>query len=178
MTTVTPQLKFTRAEFDARIARTRSEMAARGLDALIVSDPSNMNWLTGYDGWSFYVHQAVVLPLSGDPFWFGRGMDSEGARRTSWLPEADLISYPDHYVQSTERHPMDYLSARMADRGLARGRIGVEMDNYWYTAAAHRSLDNPSGGGGTGGGNGAGELAARCEIAPRNQIHARRSSIG
>ena len=143
ITDLTPlgqRLKFTRAEFDGRIARTRDEMARRGLTALIVTDPSNMNWLTGYDGWSFYVHQCVVLPLEGAPFWYGRGMDSEGARRTAFLPESDLVSYPDHYVQSTERHPMDYLAAKLAERGLARGRIGVEMDNYWYTAAAHASL--------------------------------------
>ena len=53
----TPKLHFSRAEFDQRIAKTRAAMQARGLDLLIVSDPSNMNWLTGYDGWSFYVHQ-------------------------------------------------------------------------------------------------------------------------
>ena len=60
-------LHFSRAEFDARIEKTRAVMAERGLDLLIISDPSNMNWLTGYDGWSFYVHQAVVLPLQGEP---------------------------------------------------------------------------------------------------------------
>ncbi|THD82915.1 ectoine hydrolase DoeA [Aliigemmobacter aestuarii] len=135
-----PRLKFTREEFAARIDRTRAAMQARGLDLLIVTDPSNMNWLTGYDGWSFYVHQCVVLPLSGEPLWFGRGMDAEGARHTAWLAEESLIAYPDHYVQSTERHPMDYLSARLADRGLGGLRTGVEMDNYWFTAAAFASL--------------------------------------
>ncbi|MDO8881829.1 ectoine hydrolase DoeA [Pseudotabrizicola sp.] len=137
---ITPKLKFTRDEFDTRLARTRAEMAARDLDCLIVSDPSNMNWLTGYDGWSFYVHQGVVVPLEGPVLWWGRGMDREGAKRTAWLSPDDMLSYADHYVQSTERHPMDDLSARLADRGLARGRIGVEMDNYWFTAAAYRAL--------------------------------------
>lgn len=32
-------------------------MAERALDAVIVSD-SNLAWLTGYDGWSFYVRPA------------------------------------------------------------------------------------------------------------------------
>jgi ectoine hydrolase len=45
----------------------------------IVSDPSNMGWLTGYDGWSFYVHQAVLVGLEGEPVWWGRGMDANGA---------------------------------------------------------------------------------------------------
>ena len=47
----TPTLHFTLAEFHRRIARTRAAMQDRGIDTLIVSDPSNMNWLTGYDGW-------------------------------------------------------------------------------------------------------------------------------
>jgi ectoine hydrolase len=69
-------------------------------------------------------------------------MDAEGARRTAWLPDAALVGYPDHYVQSPERHPMDYLGGWLQDRGWHRLRIGVEMDNYWYTAAAHDALQS------------------------------------
>ena len=79
-----------------------------------------MHWLTGYDGWSFYVHQAVIVPPAGNPVWFGRGQDAAGAQRTSWLPDADIVGYPDHYVQSTERHPMDFLAGVLAERGLDR----------------------------------------------------------
>ena len=56
------------------------------------------------------------------------------------MDPANIIGYPDHYVQSTERHPMDYLSAQLTDRGLAKGVIGVEMDNYWFSAAAFMAL--------------------------------------
>ena len=110
-------------------------MEAKGVDLLIVTDPSNMNWLTGYDGWSFYVHQCVVVPPHGEPIWYGRGMDANGAKHTAYLKPENMIGYPDHYVQSTERHPMDYLSALLTDRGWGGLRIGVEMDNYWFTAA-------------------------------------------
>ncbi len=137
---MTPTLHFTQDEYDARLARTRAEMEARGLDALIVSDPSNMAWLTGYDGWSFYVHQAVTVGPTGAPMWFGRGQDAQGAYRTCWMGETDIIGYPDHFVQSEVRHPMDYLADRLAERGWDKGRIGVEMDNYWYSAAAHAAL--------------------------------------
>ncbi len=105
-----------------------------------MSDPSNMAWLTGYDGWSFYVHQCVLLALDGEPVWFGRGQDANGAKRTCFMDQANLIGYPDNYVQSTERHPMEYLAARIAERGWDRGRIGVEMDNYWFSAAAFAAL--------------------------------------
>lgn len=135
-----PRLYFSRDEFGQRIDKTRAAMSERGIDVLIVTDPSNMNWLTGYDGWSFYVHQCVVLSFDGAPIWFGRGQDANGALRTCHMDPAHIIGYPDHYVQSVERHPMDYLSAKLTDRGMGSGTIGVEMDNYWFTAAAFASL--------------------------------------
>jgi len=133
-------LYFDQAEFAERIKSTRDVMAEQGIDLLIVTDPSNMAWLTGYDGWSFYVHQCVLLPLNDDPVWYGRGIDANGAKRTTWLNHDNIISYPDHYVQSTERHPMDFLSDFMAGRGWDKGRVGVEMDNYYFSAAAYASL--------------------------------------
>ncbi|TCT04550.1 ectoine hydrolase [Tepidamorphus gemmatus] len=134
------QLHFTREEYADRLARTRRAMAERGIDLLIVSDPSNMNWLTGYDGWSFYVHQAVIVPPDGEPVWYGRGQDANGARRTAYLGDDNIIGYADHYVQSTERHPMNFLAEVIAARGWDRLVIGVEMDNYYFSAAAHAAL--------------------------------------
>ena len=137
---ITPKLNFSRDEFAARVDKTRAEMQRRGIEVLIISDPSNMAWLTGYDGWSFYVHQCVVLGLEGEPIWFGRSQDANGAVRTCTMHPDYIIGYPDHYVQSVERHPMDYLSARLEDFGFAAASIGVEMDNYWFTAACYQSL--------------------------------------
>jgi ectoine hydrolase len=133
-------LPFERAEYAARIAKTRRAMTERGIDLLIVTDPSNMAWLTGYDGWSFYVHQCVLLGLDGEPVWYGRGQDANGARRTVFMAEDHIIGYPDHYVQSAERHPMDYLAGIIESRGQDRARIGVEMDNYYFSAACFAAL--------------------------------------
>ncbi|MCG6114277.1 MAG: ectoine hydrolase DoeA [Mesorhizobium sp.] len=133
-------LKFSRAEYHQRLEATRRAMEEKGLDLLIISDPSNMNWLTGYDGWSFYVHQAVIVPPDGEPIWYGRKQDANGAKRTAYLEHDNILFYEDHYVQSTERHPMDRLSEILSSRGWDRLSIGVEMDNYWFSAAAFASL--------------------------------------
>ena len=108
MTEANIQLPFTREEYQRRLAKTRAAMQDKGIELLIVTDPSNMAWLTGYDGWSFYVHQCVLLPLEGDPYWYGRGQDVNGAKRTVYMQEDHLIGYPDFYVQSPVRHPMDW----------------------------------------------------------------------
>jgi ectoine hydrolase len=133
-------LNFERSEYDQRIAKTRQAMLQKGVELIIVSDPSNMAWLTGYDGWSFYVHQGVLLGLEGEPVWYGRGQDANGAKLTSFMSHDNIIGYPDHYVQSTERHAMDYLSECISERGWGKASIGVEMDNYWFSAAAFASL--------------------------------------
>jgi ectoine hydrolase len=135
----TPE-RFSTGEYQRRLRQTRAEMEARGLNALIVSDMSNMAWLAGYGGWSFYVHQCVIIGPDGPPVWFGRGQDGAGALRTVWMTPDHIVGYPDNYVQSTERHPMEFLCTVLADRGWHKGRIGVEMDNYWYSARAHERL--------------------------------------
>jgi ectoine hydrolase len=135
-----PNLNFSRAEYTERLAKTRRAMERAGIDLLIVTDPSNMHWLTGYDGWSFYVHQCVLVPPEGEPIWYGRGQDANGAKRTAYLSHDHIIGYPDHYVQSTERHPMDLLSKIIRERGWDHGTIAVEMDNYYFSAAAFLSL--------------------------------------
>ncbi len=134
------ELNFSREEYAERLAKTRTAMAEASIELLLVSDPSNMHWLTGYDGWSFYVHQCVLVPADGEPLWFGRAQDANGAKRTVFMDTDQIVGYPDHYVQSTERHPMDCLSQLVADRGWGRLAIGVEMDNYYFSAAAFASL--------------------------------------
>ncbi|WP_226782777.1 ectoine hydrolase DoeA [Oceaniglobus trochenteri] len=135
------EANFTGAEYRRRIAKTRKVMADRGLDAIVVSDPSNMSWLSGYDGWSFYVYQAVILTHEGEPVWWGRAMDTQGARRTVFMEDDDSIrGYDDTFVQNPEKHPMTNLAELLAELGLEKAQIGVEMDNYYYAAAAHAAL--------------------------------------
>ena len=131
---------FTEEEYKARLGKTRQAMAAKGLEVLVVSDPSNMAWLTGYDGWSFYVHQCVLVFQDAPPFWFGRGQDANGAKLTVYMGEEHISGYPDHYVQSTERHPMQVLANIIREKGFGSASIGVELDNYYYSAAAHQTL--------------------------------------
>ncbi|MGO4914935.1 ectoine hydrolase DoeA [Pseudogemmobacter sp. W21_MBD1_M6] len=134
------EANFPTAEYHRRIALTRAEMDKRGLDMIVVTDPSNMSWLTGYDGWSFYVHQAVVLGPTGDPVWWGRAMDMAGAERTVFMPSDRITGYDDTFVQNPEKHPMQELAALIRDMGAETARLGVETDNYYYTAAAHMTL--------------------------------------
>lgn len=133
-------MNFERSEYAARLAATRRAMDEAGIELLVVTDPSNMAWLTGYDGWSFYVHQCVVVGGSGEPWWIGRGMDAAGAKLTTYLDHARIVSYPDNYVQSRERHPYDFIARFIVEQGGAKAAVGVEMDNYYFSAACLEAL--------------------------------------
>jgi ectoine utilization protein EutD len=140
-------LAFGKDEYLERVENTKLRMMQFGLDVLLVSDPANMNYLTGYDGWSFYTPQVVIVALAQDePICVVRGIDLNGAKVTTFLDESSLIGYPDDYVQNKRMHPMDFVAEVLEARGLARGAIGVEMDAYYFTAASaealHQSLPN------------------------------------
>lgn len=133
---------FTQEEYQQRVKRTQKSMQEKGIDLLIVSQPANMNYLTGYDGWSFYVHQCVLVSLNQEePMWIGRGMDANGARITTFLSEDNIREYADHYVHSTVRHPMNFVADVIKEKGWDKGTIGVEMDQFYFTHRAYVELE-------------------------------------
>jgi Xaa-Pro dipeptidase len=122
-------------EYLARVRKTKARMESAGIEILVVSDPANMNYLTGYDGWSFYVPQVVIVAMEvKEPVWIGRGMDAAGARYTTFLDPENIVGYPDDYVQSTVKHPMNFVADEVKRRGWGGKSIGVEMDAYYLSA--------------------------------------------
>ncbi|MGB1238773.1 MAG: M24 family metallopeptidase [Pseudomonadales bacterium] len=136
-------LNFSLQEYQQRLDKVRTRMVERDLDTLIIHDPSNMAWLTGYDGWSFYTPQAVVIGSTGEPIWFGRHMDASGALRTVYMHAHNVIGYPDHFVMNPPLHAMQYLATDvLPERAMNTGRIGVEMDNYYFSHTAYKALED------------------------------------
>ena len=126
---------FETEEYHARISKTKARMDEAGIEILVVADPANMNYLTGYDGWSFYVPQVVVVAMAAaEPVWIGRGMDVNGARQTTFLQPENIVGYPDNFVQSPVRHPMNFAAEEIKRRGWGRKTIGLEMDAYYFSA--------------------------------------------
>lgn len=139
-------LPFPRTEYQSRLTAVRHAMAAQGVEVLFTCDPSNMAWLTGYDGWSFYVHQGVIIGPVGDPIFWGRAMDAVGATKTCYMDLDNIHGYADDFVMATDRHAMDDLSRLLAQYGWADFALGVEMENYYYSARAHSVLSAAHGG--------------------------------
>lgn len=132
---------FETEEYLTRIKNTKTRMDESGIEVLVVADPANMNYLTGYDGWSFYVPQVVVVAMDAqEPVWIGRGMDTNGALHTIFLSRENIVGYPDNYVQSDVRHPMRFVADELKRRGWGDKTIAVEMDAYYFSARGYVEL--------------------------------------
>jgi ectoine hydrolase len=132
---------FDAAEYARRRSDVRVRMDAAGFDLIICQDPANMCWLTGFDGWSFYTPQAVVVHRDEDsPVWFGRAQDAKSAHFTTDLAPENIVSFSEPLVHHPVNHPFDELCDLIERRGWGAARIGVELDAHYYTARAHQHL--------------------------------------
>lgn len=132
---------FDQAEYARRVADTRRRMQAAGFDLIVCQDPANMCWLTGFNGWSFYVPQCVLVHVEEEwPIWFGRAQDARCAEVTTDLPKRNIVPFSERLVQHKVEHPYDELAQLIQARGWDKARIGVEMDAHYYTARCHAHL--------------------------------------
>lgn len=131
-------------EHAARVARVRERMAQRSLAALVVTEPSNMHYLTGYDAWSFYTPQCVVVPADGEPVLFARAMDALGALRTATLSAEQVEGWPEDLVHRPGSHPFGWIAQRILDRGLVTPgegvTVAVEIDGPYFSVREHQAL--------------------------------------
>ena len=132
---------FAKSEYEQRVNTVKQRMQSAGFDLLICQDPASMGWLTGFDGWSFYTPQAVLVHLEeATPIWFGRAQDAKSARITTDLIDDNIISFSEPLVHHPSQHPFDELCELVIARGWGSARIGVELDAHYYTARAHHHI--------------------------------------
>jgi Xaa-Pro dipeptidase len=128
-------LHFDRAEFAARLLKTREQMAAQGLDGMLLFAQESMYWLTGYDSFGYCFFQCLVLRADGGMTLLTRAPDLRQARHTSILDDIRI------WVDSGDASPAEQLRALLADLKLGGAKLGVEYDTHGLTAANGRAVD-------------------------------------
>ena len=124
---------FQTSEYEQRVEDVKQRMVKAGFDLLICQDPANMAWLTGFDGWSFYTPQVVLVHLEeASPLWFGRAQDAKSAQITTDIPANNIVSFSEPLVHHPAKHPYDELCELIKERGWGSARIGVELDAHYY----------------------------------------------
>jgi len=113
-------------EYQNRLAALRLRIADRRLDAVVISDPENIMYLTDYQttGYSFF--QALVVPLEDEPFMITRAMEESNIIARTWVERTR--PYPD------TGDAIQMLVDALREFSLAKKRIGYERNSYFFPA--------------------------------------------
>jgi len=135
------QQPFPSEEYATRRARVREALAAENLDAILVTTPANITWLTGYDMIWYHLQNltGVLVRADSDDIVF---FDSTAHTTIiSTTPEIPEVIYVDAAaVSGTVEESISAVAAGFADKGLAKARIGLEMWGYTPHASVLESL--------------------------------------
>ena len=119
-------MTFANEEYQQRISGLRQRMQERRLDAVVISDPENIMYLTDYQppGYSFF--QALVVPIDDEPFMITRAMEESNIHARTWIERTR--PYPD------TGDAIQMLVDALREFGLADKRIGYERNSYFFPA--------------------------------------------
>jgi Xaa-Pro dipeptidase len=107
------------------IRRQIEAMKAKGLDAMIACSPENFAYVTGFvvpsQPLMRHRHAMAIVPAGGAPALFGVDMEASTiARKAPGVPTTIWGEFTDD--------PMAVLADQLAGLGLAKARVGIEMD--------------------------------------------------
>ena len=133
---------FTKEEYKARLKKVQISMQEKGIELLISQDTANMNYLTGYDAWSFYYAQCVIVHVNAEePLCFVRAQDAGGAYIKTYLKDENIIKYHEKYIHTWPLHPYDYLVEIIKEKKWDKLSIGLEMDSHYFTAYCYEKIN-------------------------------------
>jgi len=123
---VRDDMTFPPEEYERRIGELRERMAQRLLDAVVITDPENLMYLTDYQtsGYSFF--QALVVPLDSEPFMITRQMEESNVIERTWVEITR--PYPD------TGDAIQQLVSALKEYGLETKRVGYERNSYFFPA--------------------------------------------
>ena len=138
---LTTDMLFTKEEYKQRLKKVQNSMQEKGIELLISQDTNNINYLTGYDAWSFYYAQCAIVHVnSEEPLCFVRAQDAGGAYIKTYLKKENIIVYEEKYIHTWPIHPYDALIDLIKKKNWDKLKIGVEMDSHYFTAYCYEKL--------------------------------------
>jgi Xaa-Pro dipeptidase len=119
-------MTFPFGEYERRLSELRQRMEKRLLDAVIISDPENLMYLTDYQttGYSFF--QALVVPLDAEPFMITRKLEESNVFARTWVETTRPYADTGDAIQM--------LVSSLLEFGLASKWVGYERNSYYFPA--------------------------------------------
>lgn len=119
-------MTFPMAEYERRMGALRERMVRRRLDAVVISDPENLMYLTDYQttGYSFF--QSLIVPLDDEPVFVTRQMEASNVEQRTWVEQVRTYSDTGDAIQM--------ISGALRDLGALGKAVGYERNSYFFPA--------------------------------------------
>ena len=120
---IKPESAFPLDEYQNRISNIRKEMGKQDLDALIISVPSNMHYLVGYNTIGVDNFTCILLPLDGELAAFSVSSELPSmALSAPWVEDVSAYAWP------WQIGVCPLLADKLKEKGLEKKRVGVELE--------------------------------------------------
>ena len=113
-----PRLGFPESEYRRRYELVMDRMREAKIDAMLVKNPENICYLTGYETPGHYNYHALLLS-DDEPLMVMRRFEEANIEEFSWLTR--VVTIEDH------EHPADVAARTLEKMGFADKRIGFEQ---------------------------------------------------
>lgn len=127
-----PNLPFPVAEYQTRLAKVRDGLAARGIDACLISIPENIYYLTGFTTTGYYMYQTLILPVEGEPMFVTYLEERLNVIRRSWM---------DRYkTYSVIEDPIEITRQAVLEMGLEDKVLAIEESGFFFPIRTYKQL--------------------------------------
>lgn len=110
------------AEYRRRIEKVRKYLTRRRLDALYLTNPTSMFYLTGYSFIATERPAALVMPVDAGITFMGPLLEKDHIPLKTKMIQ-DLKTYVDY---PGDKHPIEHFASFLKEMGLSKKRIGID----------------------------------------------------
>ncbi|MBU5626825.1 Xaa-Pro peptidase family protein [Oscillibacter sp. MSJ-2] len=116
-------------EYRARLEKVQAEMANNNLPALLLHQPENIRYVSGFFTTGIFSYHALLIPAEGEPVLIIRDMEEGAMRNTAWVSQRTA------YADDKNPVPASIAAAACAveQLGLSESVIGVDLHSWFLT---------------------------------------------
>lgn len=129
-------MPFPMTEYERRMDGLRARIAERGLDAVLITTPENICYLTGFESPGHYAFQALVVPVEGESVMIPRRLEESGVKYRTWCTH--IRAYEDN------EDPIDKVREVLRVTSLEQSKVGYERDCWFFTSSQQERLFSTS----------------------------------
>lgn len=123
---------FEKEEYQARLNNVRKKMEEKSMELLMVRDPANIHYLTGYNTLGLSNFVLLLVSINCEPILFARQLECFLAYKTTNLHE--IYPWQDH------ENPFLILKDILSQRQISTQHVGIEKTCRYFTVADYTRL--------------------------------------